>query len=178
MSIAALPSTRPQNTATTAKRRNKGEGMFRQRSDGRWEYRFDVRVEGHKRVQKSVYGKTKKECLTKAAAARDDQRKGVLVTGPRQTFGAYVDQWLDNHIAPNRAKKTASSYRQMARLHIKPTLGHLTLASITAAHLEDLYRVKRETLAPRTVAYLHAIIRSALARAERQGIIGFNPCRR
>ena len=145
MSIVEPSSTRPQNTATTAKRRNKGEGMFRQRSDGRWEYRFDVRVEGHKRVQKSVYGKTKKECLTKAAAARDDQRKGVLVTGPRQTFGAYLDQWLDNHIAPNRAKKTASSYRQMARLHIKPALGHLTLVSITAAHLEDLYRVKRET---------------------------------
>jgi len=56
-----------------------------------------------------------------------------------------LDQWLDNHIAPNRAKKTASSYRQMARLHIKPALGHLTLVSITAAHLEDLYRVKRET---------------------------------
>jgi len=122
--------------------------------------------------------KTKKECLAKAAEARDAHRKGVLVTGPRQTFGAYLDRWLDNHIAPNRAKKTTSSYRQMARLHIKPALGNLTLASITAARLEDLYRVKRETLAPRTVAYLHAIIRSALARAERQGTIGFNPCRR
>ena len=28
------------------------------------------------------------------------------------------------------------------------------------------------------MAYLHAIIRSALARAERQGIIGYSPCRR
>src|SRR5438045_861033 len=153
--MAIVESTRAVK-AEAPKRRNKGEGMFRERSDGRWEYRFDVRVEANKRIQKSVYGKTKKDCLTKAADARDDQRKGVLITGPRQSFGAYLDQWLDNHIEPNRAKKTASSYRQMVRLHIKPTLGHLHLASITAAHLEDLYRVKRETLAPRRVAYVHA----------------------
>lgn len=65
----------------------------------------------------------------------------------------------------------------MVRLHIKPALGHLVLGSITPAHLEELYRVKRATLASRTVAYLHAIIRSALTRAEKQGIIGHSPCR-
>lgn len=45
--------------ANEAKRRNKGEGMFRLRSDGRYEYRFDVHSDGENRVQKSVYGKTK-----------------------------------------------------------------------------------------------------------------------
>ena len=131
MSIVEPSKIKPENAATTTRRRNKGEGMFRQRSDGRWEYRFDVRTEGDKRIQKSVYGKTKKECLAKAADARDDQRKGVLVTGPRLTFGIYLDQWLDNHIEPNRAKKTASSYRQMVRLHIKPALGR---HKVTAVH--------------------------------------------
>lgn len=178
MSIVEPSKAKSDSVTTTTRRRNRGEGMFRQRSDGRWEYRFDVRTEGDKRIQKSVYGKTKKDCLAKAAEARDSQRKGVLVTGPRQTFGAYLDQWLDNHIEPNRAKKTAFSYRQMVRLQIRPALGHLSLASITAAHLEALYRLKRETLAPRTVAYVHEIIRNALARAERQGIIGLSPCRR
>lgn len=162
----------------SARRRNKGEGMFRQRADGRYEYRFDVRQEGEHRVQKSVYGKTKRECLQKAAEARDAHRKGALVTGPRQTFAAYLDRWLDHHILPNRAPKTAASYRQMVRLHIRPALGHLTLNAITAAHLEELYSAKRERLSPRSVAYLHAIIRSALSRAERQGTIGHNPCRR
>ena len=164
---------------TPSRRRNKGEGMFRIRADGRYEYRFDVRMQGPKRVQKSVYGKTKKECLWKAAEGRDAERRGILVTGPRQTFAAYLDQWLDDHIKPNRAPKTDASYRQQIRLHIRPALGHLPIGAITPAHLDALHRAKREAgLSPRSVQIVHGIIRGALNRAVRQGIIAVNPCSR
>jgi hypothetical protein len=38
--------------------RGRGEGLIRQRPDGRWEARLDLGWQGGKRVRKTLYGRT------------------------------------------------------------------------------------------------------------------------
>ena len=126
-----------------------GDGTHWQRKDGRWQGRVDLGIIDGKRRRKAVYGKTEKEVLKKLRDARNAKEQGRLTTGPRLTLGAYLDRWLDDEVAPKRAPKTTSSYRQLVRLHIKPSLGHVQLTKLTAADLKHLYVQKGKTLSPR-----------------------------
>jgi integrase len=53
-------------------------------------------------------------------------------------------------------------------LHIKPVLGHITLAKLRPTDVQRLINMKRaEGQSARSVQYIHAILRSALATAQR-----------
>jgi len=152
-----------------------GDGTYWLRKDGRWEGRIDLGIVGGKRRRKAVYGKIEKEVLRKLRDARNSRSEGRLATGPRVTLGKYLDRWLDDEVAPKRAPKTTASYRQLVRLHIKPGLGHIQLAKLTPADLKRFYAEKGHSLSPRSVQYLHAVLRRALRLAEREGLIGRSP---
>jgi integrase len=152
-----------------------GDGTHWQRKDGRWEGRVDLGIIDCKRRRKAVYGKTEKDVLKKLRDARNAKEQGRLTTGPRLTVGTYLDRWLEDEVAPKRARKTTASYRQLVRLHIKPALGHVQLSKLTAADLKHFYAEKGKCLSPRSVQYLHAVLRRALRLAEREGLISRNP---
>ncbi len=67
------------------------------------------------------------------------------------------------------------------RLHITPSLGQIELHKLTPARVRAWLNAKQEEpsargtpLAPRTVAYLHAILRAALADAQRDELTARN----
>jgi hypothetical protein len=77
---------------------------------------------------------------------------------------------------------TIESYRRNIRKHVLPSLGHLKLQSLSAQHLNGLYRKLEksgrldgshlgEALSPRTVRYVHTIIRRALKDAVKQKLV-------
>ena len=77
------------------------------------------------------------------------------------------------------------SYRRNIEQHVLPEVGHLKLQSLTAAHLNALYRGLEKSgrkgdrrrgagLHPRTVYYIHTIIRRALKDAVRQKLVVVN----
>ena len=104
------------------------------------------------------------------------QRAGLGVV---LASGAYLDRWLRDIVTPKCRPKTVSSYRGLIERHIKPVLGHIVLSKLAARDLQAFYAQKREAkLAPRTVVYLHAIIRASLKHAERSGEIGYSPAAR
>jgi integrase len=132
-----------------------------------------------KRVRKSFYGKTPKEVSAKLRDALKRKAQGALVTGPRQTFGQFLDRWLKDVVTPKCRPKTISSYRGLIDRHLKPGLGHIALSKLAASDLQAFYALKREQkLAPRTIVYLHALIRASLKHAERAGEIGYSPVNR
>ncbi|MFC5748915.1 site-specific integrase [Actinomadura rugatobispora] len=93
----------------------------------------------------------------------------------KQPVGEYLDTWA---AGLRLGDSTVASYKKNIRLHLKPYLGAVPLASLTTAKIDALYRTlettgrrngKGETtgtgLSARTVRYIHTILRSALQDA-------------
>jgi integrase len=90
-------------------------------------------------------------------------------TDAELTIDAYLDEWL--LLMRTRARRsTCATYHRMLDAYIRPHIGSLPLAELTARHLDRLYvelltgggRGGRH-LAQRTVAHTHAVLHKALA---------------
>jgi integrase len=110
-----------------------------------------------------------------AKAARDEARikarTGQYIDRNGITIGSYLDQWLGAH-AMEIKPKTLADYRHLIERHVKPNIGELRLQAIRPARLTKLYRDLATTggrggagLSPRTVEYVHAILRKAFRDA-------------
>jgi integrase len=70
---------------------------------------------------------------------------------------------------------TFERYEQIARLHLKPSLGRVKLKGLTPAHVRGLYREKLEAgSSARTVRYMHTTLHKALKQAVMDGLIPRN----
>ena len=90
--------------------------------------------------------------------------------------------WLATIVDPALRPTTADTYRRLTRLYIVPRLGDLPLASLTSASLRrwtsELAATPSRTgcsLSARTVAYVQAVLRSALSEAVRLETLPANP---
>ena len=110
-----------------------------------------------------------------AKAARDEARvnarRGQYIDRNSITVAAYLDQWLEAH-AVEVKPKTQQDYRHLINRHVRPQIGELRLKAITPARLTKLYRELATSggrdgtgLSPRTIEYVHAILRKAFRDA-------------
>ena len=172
-----------------AKKRKAGDGLIRQRADGRWEGRYVVGYDDHGYPKtKAVFGKSKRECAEKLAALKT-QLGGIPSDKlrPEMRFADWLDYWYETHCKPNIRTSTQSGYEDRIRLHIKPELGKIPLNRLTQNELQQFYaRLKKsgrktrteyygEGLSDRMVRMCHATCRSALQRAVQDGLIRTNP---
>jgi integrase len=153
------------------KRRGNNEGSISKRKDGRWMGRYTVHTsKGPK--QQAVYGKTRAEVAQKLTKAMTDRDSGLTFDSGRMTLGEYLDRWLTDAVRDTVRQRTYERYEQIARVHIKPTLGRIKLKGLTPAHVRGLYREKVDAgLAPRTVQYIHVTLQKALSQAVADGLI-------
>lgn len=91
-----------------------------------------------------VYGKTKKEVAAKLAKAIADRDAGLVYDSGKLTVGAYLDKWLDA-IRDTLRNRTVQRHEQIARLHLKPTLGKVKLDRLNALKLQTLCTVRSST---------------------------------
>jgi integrase len=155
-------------------KRGNGEGSITRRSDGRWMARYMVHTaDGPKR--KYIYGKTRQEVAEELSKALSDRASGFVFDAGTLTLGGYLDRWLSHSVRGSVRQRTFERYEQIARVHIKPTLGRIKLKAITPTHVRGLYREKLDDgLAPRTVQYIHTTLRKALKEAVQDGLIPRN----
>lgn len=147
------------------------EGHYRQRKDGRWECQFTL----PNGTRKSVYGKSRPDVRAKMEEALGKARKGIDLKGERQTLAHFLSLWMDEVSRPKLRPSTIKSYESYIRLHITPALGHLTLAELTAQDVQRFLNASSKAgLSPRTVQYMRAILRAALAQALRWGYVERN----
>ena len=117
-----------------------------------------------------------------AKAARDEARvrarTGQYIDRNRITVGSYLDQWLAAH-AMEIKPKTLQHYRHLIERHVKPQIGDLPLQAISPARITKLYGDLATTggrvgagPSPRSVEYVHAILRKAF-----QDAVVVTPCR-
>lgn len=131
--------------ANNTKRNAKGGGTIRKRADGRWEARFSMGFDPKtgKQIQKSVYGQTQKEVRQKLSAALTELDSGTYITPTSMKLGAWLDQWLQAYTG-NVKPATKGAYEEHIRVHIKPYLGEVKLAKLTAPMVQNVYNTLLE----------------------------------
>jgi integrase len=152
--------------------RGKGEGSIYQRATtGRWEAKITL-PDGKRRA---FYGKTRDEVRQRLHDAQENVKKSLPVPYARVTLGEFLDRWLRD-VAPQRVKpKTLKRYELDIRLRLKPALGGVKLVELTPDKVQQLIATMTATgLKPRSVRNCRAVLRVALAQAEREGAIGRN----
>lgn len=119
---------------------------------------------------------TKSQADQVLAAAKVAREKGELVMAPSQTLAAYLTMWLDQVVKPKRQPGTYRGYEQLVRVHISPALGRIRVDRLTPSQVQAFINAKLEDpdLAPRTVQYMFAVLRAALGRAKKWGIVSRN----
>jgi integrase len=154
-------------------RRARGTGSIYQRADGRWTARLHD-ITG-KRLD--LFAHTRKEVTSKLREAQRAIEAGAPVRSDRLTVDAFLDQWL-KAVGPTLRPRTLDSYRDQLRLHVRPALGHVPLARLSAPQVQSLIHDQLAAgCSARGVQYSHAVLRTALAKAERWGLVARNVAR-
>lgn len=160
--------------ASNKKRRGAGEGLVRQRADGRWEGRLSLGWRDGKRVRRSYFGATQAEVLEKLDRAKNNRRNGLPVAADRQTVHDYLTAWLAD-IQPTMKPRTHERFDELIHLHVLPELGKVRLEKLSPSHVQNLLGHKlAEGLSASTVVAIRNVLRNALNRALRWGLIGRN----
>ena len=162
-----------------ARRRGIGEGTVFHRSDGWWVGTISLGYNETtgKRQRKTVYGKTQAEVLQKLIDLKQQRRHGEKSLIAKDTVKAYLDGWLENHVELNNAPKTYQEYELATRLYIVPFIGTVKLTRLNGETLVR-WQGQMARLEHTANTRLRAIrvLRGALNRAVKQGMIPFNPC--
>ena len=158
-----------------AKKRGAGEGLVRQRADGRWEARLSLGWRNGKRQRHSVYGTTQAEVLDQLAEARQKHKNGMPIASTGQTVGEFLTHWLEDSARPRIRPRTYDRFSELIRLHLNPALGAVRLEKLSPAHVQGFMTHKRkEEFAAQTIVSMRNVLRAALNQALRWGIVGRN----
>jgi len=169
--------------ARKATRNAQGGGTIRQRSDGRWEARYTVGIDPGtgKQIQKSVYAKTQKEVRQKLSEIVVELDQGTYFEPEKIKLSVWLDIWLNEYMG-DKKYLTAKGYRAQCNAHIKPSLGAVSLPSLTSAMIHKFYNGLQNPendekgLAAKSVRNVHGILSKALNQAVKIGYIRTNPC--
>lgn len=149
-------------------RRGHGEGSVYWREDRqRWMVELDLGYVDGKRKRMLRSFKTEREAIRFLAQARQKLANGEPMADGRMRFDEVIDHWLTQVIEPSkRSPNTKASYRDNAKVHIKPGLGHLRLADLRHEHvLTFLNRKRDEGYSKSTMRTFLVIIRQSLNHA-------------
>ncbi|MGE0520932.1 MAG: tyrosine-type recombinase/integrase [Candidatus Binatia bacterium] len=172
-----------------AKKRGQRDGSIFQRADKRWCAIVSLGWRNGKRHRKHFYGRTRRDVQGQLTAALRAHQQGLPVDPERQTVAEFLHRWLDDCCTPRLRLKTLRSYRDTVRLHLNPQLGRIPLAKLAPQHVQAC--LKHLAAAPAasrrgagrsapaglssvSVAYARTVLRAALNRALRWGLVARN----
>lgn len=159
-------------------RRKAGEGSITPRKDGRLQVRVDLGRDPAtgKRLRVYRYATTPREAVALKAQLLRDRDQGRLTATTRdapQNLAAWLDIWLES-VRVHNEPLTYERYEEIARLHLRPALGHKRLLHLSPLDVQQLIDAKQATHAPNTVRLISIVLEAALSRAERLGVIPRN----
>jgi len=147
---------------------------------GVWRYRWHE----NGRRMRATFG-TKAAPLTRKQAERAIRNREPVAPAPAtaasggRTFGHVLTEWLDYGMSTRGkewAPQTKHTNSGMAKVRIRPVLGPIHLANLTAADLENAYTAwKRDGLSDNSIHRLAALISSALSFAVRRDYLDYSP---
>lgn len=150
--------------------RGRNEGSISQRPNGIW--RAQILLSG-KRI--SFSAKTKQECLVWLREKQNQIDKGLTYNSSKTTLTEYMTEWLSSAKASLRYT-TWSQYHRVTELYILPGIGKMKLADLKPENIQQLYdRLLEKEIGHYALLKTHTVLRSALSRAVKTGILTRNP---
>ena len=137
---------------------------------------------GRKRVvTKTFHRKTDAEREARRLEGFRDQ--GRRTPPSREPLTKYLQSWLVNTKQGRVRDRTFRDYRSLLRRHVfepsdgTPPIGSIRMDQLTPRAFEELYTWlwREQGISPRTLEYLHSVIRQALTHAVNTGALGRNP---
>lgn len=96
--------------------------------------------------------------------------------GGKTAVGDYLDRWLRDVAKPRLSARTFKDYQSICESYLKPALGSKRLANLKAPAIQALYtELLEKELSPRTIQYIHVVLRSALKQAVKWRLLVYNP---
>ena len=155
-------------------RRPAGDGSVYRTKDGRWRGVVDLGWDADGRRRKYVSGSTQAQALERLRRVQREAEVGV-VSDDRLTVGAFLRRWAEVNLPGAVTGTTLDDYRHTVRLHLSPQLGRKRLAKLTVRDVDELWAAKRAAgYKPNSVRIMRAVLRRALAQAEREGLVSRN----
>jgi integrase len=154
------------------RKRGQGEGSIYKRKDGRWAASVTLGYENGKFKRKTYYGKTRKDVQDQLTGALRSVQQGIPIISGRQTVGQFLDRWLNECAIQTTRPRTFEDYSVVVRKHISPALGHIPLVKLTPERVQRFLNERKASgLSGRSVQRIRAVLRIALNRAMKWGLI-------
>lgn len=160
------------------------EGSIRKRSNGTWEGRYsDGRDKNGRQIQRSVYGKTRKEVAEKLNTILNSKQKCTYVAPQKLLVKEWLIQWLQSYASISTRPSTYISYEGYIHNHFIPILGDIPVQHLTPATIQSFYNQKHENgrtdgkggLSSKTIRNMNNMFHLAMEQARLNGIIAVNP---
>jgi integrase len=160
-------------------KRSNGEGsIYFEDATGTWVASLSLgNIDGARRRKRLRFKSQKqaREALTRMRRELDD---GIEPGDDRLQLKRFLEKWIAECVEgplSTLRPSTRVSYVNLTRKHIIPSIGHHVITKLTPLHVQAFLAAKlRADLSPRTVQYLHAVLRTALKQALRWGLVARN----
>ncbi|TYB92200.1 site-specific integrase [Micromonospora sp. WP24] len=160
---------------TGRRRRSRGEGSVYEQRPGVWAAVVDLGWIDGKRKRKYVYAKSEAEAVRKRDELRRQLQLGVDLSAQPRTLEAWLTEWLRDVKAHDGTRpSTLVRYRLAVSKHLVPGLGRVKLDRLTPRDVQRFLTGLRGKLAPASIIKVHAVLRVALADAERMDLVPRN----
>ena len=156
-------------------------GSLRQRGPGTWQLRVYLGTNaatGRPREATTTVHGSRRYARARLAKFTAEAGRGRFRSG---TVGELLDRWVAT-ASPGWAASTERETCSIVGCHLRPRLGHLPVAKLTTADIDDFYAHLRRAggrdgrpLAPGTVHRIHVVLHRALAQAVRWEWLWLNP---
>jgi integrase len=118
---------------------------------------------------------TKKETEKRLSELLHQLDNGTFIKPGKTTLAEYLEKWLKDYAKPNLSPRGFERYESIARVHLIPSLGNISLTQLRSEHLQAHYSAKlNEGLSPLTVRYHHIVLHKALQTAIKWGLVSRN----
>lgn len=113
--------------------------------------------------------------MSKLLAVQMEMRQKHLRTNRVPTVAEYLEYWLHQAVKPRVRPLTFAGYSVNVRKHLVPTLGKIRLDRLTPQDVQQMMNARLAAgFSPKTVTYMHQVLRTALELARRWEIIDRN----
>ncbi len=171
--------------------RGHGEGSIYQRQDETWAgvSRY-IDPETGKKKKHFVYGKTRKEVVSKKTAWEDEFKSGALPSKAKMTVEQWLDTWLETYKKNSVRTNTYEGYQRVVSGHLTPSIGNFILKDLRPEQVQKMLNQKLAAgrlrnnkegdkgspLSPRMVEYIYAVLHMALKQAVKSRLVPRNVC--
>ena len=135
-----------------------------------------------RQIQRSVYGKTRKEVADKIRDILVKKQSGTYVAPSQYWLDDWMTQWLQTYAKNAIKPSTYISYEGYIYNHINPSLGGYPIQRITTPMVQEFYNQKFQSgskrgggLSPKTLRNMHNMFHKAMEQARINGMIAVNP---